>query len=57
MYDVTSIPLTKRTLATFLSAEFGFLGVVVYTRMQTPLFWGAPFKAGVEVFLITLCLP
>jgi hypothetical protein len=38
MYEVTSMPLVKRTLATFLSAELGFLGVVVYTRVHTPRF-------------------
>jgi hypothetical protein len=38
MYVVTSIPLVSLTLATFRRAEFGFFGVVVYTRMQTPLF-------------------
>jgi hypothetical protein len=39
---VTSIPLVSRTRATFRSAEFGFLGVVVYTRVQTPRFCGQP---------------
>jgi hypothetical protein len=29
MYAVTSIALVSLTLATFLSAEFGFFGVVV----------------------------
>jgi hypothetical protein len=29
MYEVTSIPFVSRTRATFLNAEFGFLGVVV----------------------------
>jgi hypothetical protein len=38
MYPVTSMLLVKRILATFLIAEFGFLGVVVNTRVQTPLF-------------------
>jgi hypothetical protein len=28
------------------SAEFGFFGVVVYTRVQTPRFWGDASKAG-----------
>jgi len=28
--------LVRRTLATFLKAEFGFLGVVVNTLTQTP---------------------
>jgi hypothetical protein len=27
-------------------AEFGFLGVVVKTRVQTPRFWGQLSKAG-----------
>jgi hypothetical protein len=29
MYAVTSIPVVRRTRATFLRAEFGFLGVWV----------------------------
>src|SRR5215510_4705499 len=33
---MTSKPLVRRTLATLRSAEFGFFGVVVYTRVQTP---------------------
>src|SRR5262245_30706210 len=36
MYEITSKPLVRRTLATLRSAEFGFLGVVVYTRVHTP---------------------
>ena len=39
----------KRTRATFRNAEFGFLGVVVYTRVQTPRFCGQACKAGLEV--------
>src|SRR3954463_13741461 len=48
-----------RTRATFRSAEFGFLGVVVYTRVHTPRRWGAAtfflrplpdFRPGVESF-------
>jgi hypothetical protein len=31
------------------SAEFGFFGVVVNTRVHTPRRWGDPFKAGVFV--------
>jgi hypothetical protein len=46
MYDVTSYPFVRRTRATFLKAEFGFFGVVVYTRVQTPLFWGLFCNAG-----------
>src|SRR5829696_8215242 len=41
MYTVTSIWLVRRTRATLRSAEFGFLGVVVYTRVHTPRRWGA----------------
>jgi hypothetical protein len=33
---VTSIVFVSRTRATLRSAEFGFFGVVVYTRVQTP---------------------
>jgi hypothetical protein len=47
---VTSIPFVKRTRATLRSAEFGFFGVTVKTRVQTPRFWGAPRSAGVFVF-------
>src|SRR4051812_10948254 len=36
MYEMTSKPLVRRTLATLRSAEFGFFGVVVYTRVHTP---------------------
>ena len=39
------------------SAEFGFLGVVVYTRVQTPLFWGLLIRAGVLVFFKIRFLP
>src|SRR5450759_459721 len=35
------MPLVSRTRATLRKAEFGFLGVVVYTRVQTPRRWGA----------------
>src|SRR5215218_5846955 len=41
MYTVTSMPFVSRTRATLRSAEFGFFGVVVYTRVQTPRRWGA----------------
>src|SRR5437764_12368834 len=44
------MPLVRRTRATLRSAEFGFFGVVVYTRVQTPRRWGEPFSAGVLVF-------
>src|ERR671933_2262834 len=61
MYVVTSIPLVSRTRATLRSAEFGFLGVVVYTRVHTPRRWGAAtrflrplpdFRPGVASFLV-----
>jgi len=35
----------------------GFFGVVVYTLVQTPRFWGEPFRAGVFFFFATRCLP
>src|SRR3984885_1313445 len=35
------MPLVKRTRATLRSAEFGFFGVVVYTRVHTPRRCGA----------------
>src|SRR5919109_4609280 len=50
-----------RTRATFRSAEFGFFGVVVYTRVQTPRRWGAAtfflrplpdFRPGVASFFV-----
>ena len=37
MYTVPSCLLVKRTLAIFLIAELGFLGVVVVTERHTPL--------------------
>src|SRR5690606_593043 len=40
MYAVTSIPLERRTRAYLRSAEFGFFGVIVPTRVQTPRFCG-----------------
>src|SRR5438876_6344054 len=50
MYVPTSIPFVSRTRAILRSAEFGFLGVIVDTRVQTPRFCGAPWSAGVLVF-------
>src|SRR3954451_12604536 len=50
MYAVTSTPDDSRTRATLRSAEFGFFGVVVYTRVHTPRRWGEPLSAGVLVF-------
>src|SRR6266508_155580 len=51
MYAVTSMPFVSRTRATLRSAEFGFFGVVVYTRVHTPRFCGADFNAGAPVLL------
>src|ERR671932_677219 len=52
MYAPTSIPFVSRTRATLRSAEFGFFGVIVETRVQTPRFCGAPWRAGVFVFAL-----
>src|SRR4051794_30987843 len=61
MYVVTSMPPEMRTRATLRSAEFGFFGVVVYTRVQTPRFCGAAtfflrplpdLRPGVASFLV-----
>src|SRR6516164_10818190 len=57
IYVVTSTALVKRTRATFRSAEFGFFGVCVYTRMQTPRFSGQPINAGDLVLLRIPSLP
>ena len=40
------MPLVSRTRATLRSAEFGFFGVWVYTRVQTPRFCGQDCSAG-----------
>src|SRR5436309_14594720 len=57
MYVPTSIPFVSRTRATLRRAEFGFLGVVVYTRVQTPRFCGAPRRAGVFIFAFGVWRP
>src|SRR5262247_3632192 len=57
MYDVTSAPLVSRTRATLRRAEFGFFGVVVYTRVQTPRFCGDPCRAGAFPLACCLVLP
>src|SRR3954464_15692139 len=55
------MPPEMRTRATLRSAEFGFLGVVVYTRVHTPRFCGAAtfflrplpdLRPGVATFLV-----
>src|SRR6478752_4491430 len=50
MYAVTSTPVVSFTRATFRSAEFGFFGVVVYTRVHTPRRCGLPLRAAVLTF-------
>ena len=57
IYAFTSLPLVKRTRATLRIAEFGFLGVVVYTRVHTPLRCGHESKATDLLFLVILVLP
>ena len=46
---MTSNPDVSLTLQTFLKAELGFFGVVVYTLVHTPLLWGDHFRAGTSV--------
>src|SRR3954468_7650218 len=43
---MTSREVVRRTLATLRRAEFGFFGVVVYTREHTPRFCGFCSIAG-----------
>src|SRR5690606_29058629 len=50
MYEETSKPLVRRTRHTLRSAELGFFGVVVYTRVHTPRRWGQPCSAGTSLF-------
>jgi hypothetical protein len=38
------------TLQTLRKAEFGFFGVVVYTRVHTPRRCGQAFRAGTLLF-------
>src|SRR3954471_9183899 len=60
------MPLVSRTRATFRRAEFGFFGVVVYTRVQTPRRCGAAscflrpcpdLRPGVETFFFGFVRP
>ena len=46
MYAVTSFPLLNLNLATLRSPEFGFFGLTVPTRRQTPFISGLLTKAG-----------
>src|SRR3954471_22332868 len=57
MYVVTSMPLVRRTRATLRSAEFGFFGVWVKTRTQTPRFCGLTCKAGLFVLMTIFLRP
>src|SRR5215468_10941155 len=57
MYVVTSTAFVSRTRATLRSAEFGFFGVWVYTRMHTPRFSGQPINAGDLVLAMTSSRP
>jgi hypothetical protein len=57
MYVVTSMPLVRRTRATLRSAEFGFFGVWVKTRTQTPRFCGLFCSAGLFVLLTIFLRP
>src|ERR687890_1461209 len=66
MYAVTSIWLVSRTRQTLRRAKFGFLGVVVYTRVHTPRRWGAAtfflrplpdFRPGVASFFFGALRP
>src|SRR2546423_4898496 len=60
------MPLVSRTRATLRSAELGFFGVVVYTRVHTPRRCGAAsrflrpwpdFRPGVATFFFGLFRP
>src|ERR1700687_1456598 len=57
MYVVTSMPLVSRTRATLRSAEFGFFGVWVKSRTQTPRFCGLFCNAGLFVLLTIFFRP
>src|SRR6266852_3959350 len=51
------MPLVSLTRATLRRAEFGFLGVVVYTRVQTPRFWGHSRRAGLLPLIFNFSRP
>src|SRR6266487_3855071 len=51
------MPFVSRTRATLRSAEFGFFGVCVKTRTQTPRFCGLFCKAGLLVLLTIFLRP
>src|ERR1043166_6400883 len=51
------MPFVSRTRATLRSAEFGFFGVCVNTRTQTPRFCELFCSAGLFVFVRTFSRP
>src|SRR5687768_7112957 len=57
IYEITSFPFVRRTLATLRMAEFGFFGVRVMTCTQTPRRKGLPSKAGDFDLVTTLRRP
>jgi hypothetical protein len=57
IYALTSFWLVKRTRATLRIAELGFFGVVVYTRVHTPLRWGHESSAGDFDLVVNFFLP
>jgi hypothetical protein len=57
MYAFTSFWFVNRTRATFLIAEFGFFGVVVYTRTHTPRRCGHDANAADLLVLVMLFRP
>ena len=44
---VTLLEFVNATLATCRIAEFGFLGLIVVTRVMIPFTWGRFWRAGV----------
>src|ERR1700720_1291425 len=51
------MPLVSRTRATLRKAEFGFFGVWVKTRTQTPRFCGLFCRAGLFILLTIFFRP
>jgi hypothetical protein len=51
------MPVVSLTLATFLNAELGFLGVCVLTCKHTPRRCGHRFSAGAFDFFLYVALP
>src|SRR5262245_44575409 len=57
MYAQTSRPFESRTRATLRSAEFGFLGVCVETRMHTPRRCGHFIRSRALIFFCLIARP